>query len=75
MARCAHEKMAVLPGPIRCGLARFVRTIGAWGSRLTEQSDLRLEVWHALHIYMSSDRDVHRDEVGPSAFSWVRSLK
>ena len=26
----AHDKMAVLPGPIRRGLARLVRTIGAW---------------------------------------------
>ena len=29
-ARRAHDKMAVLLGPIRCGLARLVRTVGAW---------------------------------------------
>ena len=29
-ARCVHDKMAVLPGPIRRGLARLVRTTGAW---------------------------------------------
>ena len=28
--RGAHDKMAVLPGPIRRGLARLVRTIGTW---------------------------------------------
>ena len=29
-ARCAHDKMAVLPGPIRRGLARLVWIVGAW---------------------------------------------
>ena len=29
-ARRAHDKMAVLSGPIRRGLARLVRTTGAW---------------------------------------------
>ena len=29
-ARCAHDKVTVLPGPIRRGLARLVRTVRAW---------------------------------------------
>ena len=29
-ARCAHDKMAVLPGPVRRGLVRLVRTVRAW---------------------------------------------